>query len=140
MMNKAYLKSTEIASYIYKKAYQDNFYIDIYKCQAILFACYGTFITFFDKEICEKPNDQCVFKKLCSFSLDPLFSDKLQALDDKVEDSFSEEEIEVLDKTIDFFKDYKACELMNLFRSSVRNETDIKTLFLRLTGNFKNPL
>lgn len=140
MKSETYLKSTEIASYIYKTAYQDNFYIDIYKCQAILFACYGTFLTFFDKEICEKPSDLCVFKKLYSFSLDPLFSDKLQALDDKVEDSFSEEEIEVLDKTIDFFKDYKSCQLMNLFRSSIKSKSDIKILFLRLTGNFKNPL
>ena len=139
-MQRTNLKSTEIASYIYKKAYQDNFYIDIYKCQAILFACYGTFLTFFDEEICETPNDLCVFKKLYGFSLDPLFSDKLQALDDKVEDSFSEEEIEVLDKTIDFFKDYKSCQLMNLFRSSIKDESDIKILFLRLTGNFKNPL
>lgn len=138
-MKSTNLKSIEIASYIYKKAYQDNFYIDIYKCQAILFACYGTFLTFFDKEICEKP-EQCIFKKLYKFSLDPLFSDKLHALDFKVEDIFSEEEIEVLDKTIDFFKDYKSCELMNLFRSSVKTESDIKTLFLRLTGNFKNPL
>ena len=69
-----------------------------------------------------------------------MFSDKFQALDDKVEDSFSEEEIEVLDKTIDFFKDYRSRQLMNLFRSSIKNESDIKTLFLRLTGNFKNPL
>lgn len=139
-MQRTNLKSTEIASYIYKKAYQDNFYIDIYKCQAILFACYGTFLTFFDKEICETPNSQCVFKKLYSFSLDPLFSDKLHALDDNVKDTFSEEEIEVLDKTIDFFKEYKSCQLMNLFRNSIKNESDIKTLFLRLTGNFKNPL
>ena len=43
----------------------------------------------------------------------------LKALDDKVKDSFSEE-IEVLDKTIDFFKDYRSCELMNLFRNSVK--------------------
>ena len=139
-MQRTNLKSTEIASYIYKKAYQDNFYIDIYKCQAILFACYGTFLTFFDKEICETPNNHCVFKKLYSFSLDPLFSDKLQALDDNVKETFSEEEIEVLDKTIDFFKEYKSCQLMNLFRDSIKNESDIKTLFLRLTGNFKNPL
>lgn len=139
-MQKTNLKSTEIASYIYKKAYQNNFYIDVYKCQAILFACYGTFLTFFDKEICETPNDRCVFKKLYSFSLDPLFSDKLQALDDNVKETFSEEEIEVLDKTIGFFKDYKSCQLMNLFRNSIKNESDIKTLFLRLTGNFKNPL
>lgn len=26
------------------------------------------------------------------------------------------------------------------FRSSIKNESDIKTLFLLLTGNFKNPL
>lgn len=139
-MKRINLKSTEIASYIYKKAYQDNFYIDMYKCQAIVFACYGTFLTFFDKEICETPNDLCIFSNLYCFSFDTLFSDKLQALDDRVKDSFSEEEIEVLDKTIDFFKDYKSCQLMNLFRSSIKNESDIKTLFLRLTENFKNPL
>ena len=130
MTSKTYLKSTEIASYIYKKAYQDNFYIDIYKCQAILFACYGTFLTFFDKEICEKPNELCVFNELNKFSLDPFFSDKLIEMDDKVEDTFSKEEIELLDKTIDFFKDYRSCQLINLFRNSVKNESDIKTLFV----------
>ena len=130
MTSKTYLKSTEIASYIYKKAYQDNFYIDIYKCQAILFACYGTFLTFFDKEICEKPNELCVFNELNKFSLDPFFSDKLIEMDDKVEDTFSKEEIELLDKTIDFFKDYKAYQLMTLFRKTIKNESDIKDLFL----------
>ena len=130
MTSKTYLKSTEIASYIYKKAYQDNFYIDIYKCQAILFACYGTFLTFFDKEICEKPNELCVFNELNKFSLDPFFSDKLIEMDDKVEDTFSKEEIELLDKTIDFFKDYKSYQLMTLFRKTIKNESDIKDLFL----------
>ena len=108
MTGKTYLKSTEIASYVYKKAFQNNFYIDIYKCQAIVFACYGTFLTFADKQICEKPNKLCVFKELYKFSLDAFFSDKLIEMDDKVEDTFSKEEIELLDKTIDFFKDYKA--------------------------------
>lgn len=139
-MQRTNLKSTEIASYIYKKAYQDNFYIDIYKCQAILFACYGTFLTFVDKQICEKPNEHCIFNKLNKFSLDVFFSDKLIEMDDKIEDTFSKEEIELLDKTIDFFKDYKSYQLITLFRKTIKNESDIKDLFLRLTGNFKNPL
>lgn len=130
MTSKTYLKSTEIASYVYKKAYQNNFYIDIYKCQAIVFACYGTFLTFADKQICEKPNKLCVFKELYKFSLDLFFSDKLIEMDDKVEDTFSKEEIELLDKTIDFFKDYKAYQLMTLFRKTIKNESDIKDLFL----------
>lgn len=129
-MSKAYLKSTEIASYVYKKAYQNNFYIDIYKCQAIVFACYGTFLTFVDKQICEKPNKLCIFKELYKFSLDALFSDKLIEMDDKVEDTFSKEEIELLDKTIDFFKDYKSYQLMTLFRKTIKQESDIKDLFL----------
>lgn len=104
MTSKTYLKSTEIASYVYKKAFQNNFYIDIYICQAIVFACYGTFLTFADKQICEKPNQLCVFEKLYKFSLDALFSDRLIEMDDKVEDTFSKEEIELLDKTIDFFQ------------------------------------
>ena len=130
MTSKTYLKSTEIASYIFKKAFQNNFYVDIYKCQSILFACYGTFLTFFDKEICEKPNELCIFKELYKFSLDALFSDKLIEMDDKVEDTFSKEEIELLDKTIDFFKDYKSYQLMTLFRKTIKNESDIKDLFL----------
>ena len=130
MKSKTYLKSTEIASYVYKKAYQDNFYIDIYKCQAIVFACYGTFLTFVDKQICEKPNELCVFKELYKFSLDLFFSDKLIEMDDKVEDTFSKEEIELLDKTIDFFKDYTSYQLMTLFRKTIKNESDIKDLFL----------
>ena len=130
MTSKTYLKSTEIASYVYKKAFQNNFYIDIYKCQAIVFACYGTFLTFADKQICEKPNKLCVFKELYRFSLDLFFSDKLIEMDDKVEDTFSKEEIELLDKTIDFFKDYKAYQLMTLFRKTIKNESDIKDLFL----------
>ena len=130
MTSKTYLKSTEIASYIYKKAFQNNFYIDIYKCQAIVFVCYRTFLTFVDKQICEKPNELCVFKELYKFSLDVFFSDKLIEMDDKVEDTFSKEEIELLDKTIDFFKDYKAYQLMTLFRKTIKNESDIKDLFL----------
>ena len=130
MTSKTYLKSTEIASYVYKKAFQNNFYIDIHKCQAIVFACYGTFLTFADKQICEKPNELCVFKELYKFSLDLFFSDKLIEMDDKVEDTFSKEEIELLDKTIDFFKDYKAYQLMTLFRKTIKNESDIKDLFL----------
>ena len=130
MTSKTYLKSTEIASYVYKKAFQDNFYIDIYKCQAIVFACYGTFLTFADKQICEKPNELCVFKELYKFSLDLFFSDRLIEMDDKVEDTFSKEEIELLDKTIDFFKDFKAYQLMALFRKTIKNESDIKDLFL----------
>ena len=130
MTSKTYLKSTEIASYVYKKAFQNNFYIDIYKCQAIVFACYGTFLTFADKQICEKPNELCVFKELYKFSLDLFFSDKLIEMDDKVEDTFSKEEIELLDKTIDFFKDYKSYQLMALFRKTIKNESDIKDLFL----------
>ena len=130
MTSKTYLKSTEIASYVYKKAFQNNFYIDIYKCQAIVFACYGTFLTFADKQICEKPNELCVFKELYKFSLDLFFSDRLIEMDDKVEDTFSKEEIELLDKTIDFFKDYKAYQLMTLFRKTIKNESDIKDLFL----------
>lgn len=130
MTSKTYLKSTEIASYVYKKAFQNNFYIDIYKCQAIVFACYGTFLTFANKQICEKPNELCVFKELYKFSLDVFFSDKLIEMDDKVEDTFSKEEIELLDKTIDFFKDYKAYQLMTLFRKTIKNESDIKDLFL----------
>ena len=130
MTSKTYLKSTEIASYVYKKAFQNNFYIDIYKCQAIVFACYGTFLTFVDKQICEKPNELCVFKELYKFSLDLFFSDRLIEMDDKVEDTFSKEEIELLDKTIDFFKDYKAYQLMTLFRKTIKNESDIKDLFL----------
>ena len=130
MTSKTYLKSTEIASYVYKKAFQNNFYIDIYKCQAIVFACYGTFLTFADKQICEKPNELCIFNELNKFSLDPFFSDKLIEMDDKVEDTFSKEEIELLDKTIDFFKDYKAYQLMTLFRKTIKNESDIKDLFL----------
>ena len=130
MTSKTYLKSIEIASYVYKKAFQNNFYIDIYKCQAIVFACYGTFLTFADKQICEKPNELCVFKELYKFSLDALFSDRLIEMDDKVEDTFSKEEIELLDKTIDFFKDHKAYQLMTLFRKTTKNESDIKDLFL----------
>ena len=130
MTSKTYLKSTEIASYVYKKAFQNNFYIDIYKCQAIVFVCYGTFLTFANKQICEKPNELCVFKELYKFSLDVFFSDKLIEMDDKVEDTFSKEEIELLDKTIDFFKDYKAYQLMTLFRKTIKNESDIKDLFL----------
>ena len=130
MTSKTYLKSIEIASYVYKKAFQNNFYIDIYKCQAIVFACYGTFLTFADKQICEKPNELCVFKELYKFSLDLFFSDRLIEMDDKVEDTFSKEEIELLDKTIDFFKDYKAYQLMALFRKIIKNESDIKDLFL----------
>ena len=130
MTSKTYLKSTEIASYVYKKAFQNNFYIDIYKCQSIVFACYGTFLTFADKQICEKPNELCVFKELYKFSLDALFSDRLIEMDDKVEDTFSKKEIELLDKTIDFFKDYKAYQLMTLFRKTIKNESDIKDLFL----------
>ena len=130
MTSKTYLKSIEIASYVYKKAFQNNFYIDIYKCQAIVFACYGTFLTFADKQICEKPNELCVFKELYKFSLDALFSDRLIEMDDKVEDTFSKEEIELLDKTIDFFKDFKAYQLMTLFRKTIKNESDIKDLFL----------
>ena len=130
MTSKTYLKSTEIASYVYKKAFQNNFYIDVYKCQAIVFACYGTFLTFANKQICEKPNELCVFKNLYKFSLDALFSDKLIEMDDKVEDTFSKKEIELLDKTIDFFKDYKAYQLMTLFRKTIKNESDIKDLFL----------
>ena len=130
MTSKTYLKSTEIASYVYKKAFQNNFYIDIYKCQAIVFACYGTFLTFADKQICEKPNKLCIFKELYKFSLDALFSDKLIEMDDKVEDTFSKEEIELLDKTIDFFKDYKSYQLMALFRKTIKHESDIKDLFL----------
>ena len=130
MTSKTYLKSTEIASYVYKKAFQNNFYIDIYKCQAIVFACYGTFLTFADKQICEKPNELCVFNELNKFSLDAFFSDKLIEMDDKVEDTFSKEEIELLDKTIDFFKDYKSYQLMTLFRKTIKNESDIKDLFL----------
>ena len=105
-------------------------HIDIYKCQAIVFACYGAFLTFADKQICEKPNELCIFKELYKFSLDALFSDKLIEMDDKVEDTFSKEEIELLDKTIDFFKDYKAYQLMTLFRKTIKNESDIKDLFL----------
>ena len=130
MTSKTYLKSIEIASYVYKKAFQNNFYIDIYKCQAIVFACYGTFLTFVDKQICEKPNELCVFKELYKFSLDLFFSDRLIEMDDKVEDTFSKEEIELLDKTIDLFKDYKAYQLMALFRKTIKNESDIKDLFL----------
>ena len=130
MTSKTYLKSTEIASYVYKKAFQNNFYIDIYKCQAIVFACYGTFLTFADKQICEKPNELCVFKELYKFSLDLFFSDRLIEMDDKVEDTFSKEEIKLLDKTIDFFKDYKSYQLMALFRKTIKNESDIKDLFL----------
>ena len=130
MTSKTYLKSIEIASYVYKKAFQNNFYIDIYKCQAVVFACYGTFLTFADKQICEKPNELCVFKELYKFSLDALFSDRLIEMDDKVEDTFSKEEIELLDKTIDFFKDFKAYQLMALFRKTIKNESDIKDLFL----------
>ena len=130
MTSKTYLKSIEIASYVYKKAFQNNFYIDIYRCQAIVFACYGTFLTFADKQICEKPNELCVFKELYKFSLDLFFSDRLIEMDDKVEDTFSKEEIELLDKTIDFFKDYKAYQLMTLFRKTIKNESDIKDLFL----------
>ena len=130
MTSKTYLKSTEIASYVYKKAFQNNFYIDIYKCQAIVFACYETFLTFVDKQICEKPNELCIFNKLNKFSLDAFFSDKLIEMDDKVEDTFSKEEIELLDKTIDFFKDYKSYQLMTLFRKTIKNESDIKDLFL----------
>ena len=130
MTSKTYLKSTEIASYVYKKAFQNNFYVDLYKCQAIVFACYGTFLTFADKQICEKPNKLCVFKELYKFSLDLFFSDRLIEMDDKVEDTFSKEEIELLDKTIDFFKDYKAYQLMTLFRKTIKNESDIKDLFL----------
>ena len=129
-MNKPYLKSTEIASYVYKKAFQNNFYVDIYKCQAIVFACYGTFLTFANKQICEKPNELCIFNELNKFSLDVFFSDKLIEMDDKVEDTFSKEEIELLDKTIDFFKDYKSYQLMTLFRKTIKNESDIKDLFL----------
>ena len=130
MTSKTYLKSTEIASYVYKKAFQNNFYVDIYKCQAIVFACYGTFLTFANKQICEKPNKLCIFKELYKFSLDTLFSDRLIEMDDKVEDTFSKEEIELLDKTIDFFKDYKSYQLMTLFRKTIKNESDIKDLFL----------
>lgn len=132
MTSKTYLKSTEIASYVYKKAFQNNFYIDIYKCQAIVFACYGAFLTFVDKQICEKPNELCIFNELNKFSLDVFFSDKLIEMDDKVEDTFSKEEIELLDKTIDFFKDYKAYQLMTLFRKTIKNESDIKDLFLHI--------
>ena len=129
MTSKTYLKSVEIASYVYKKAFQNNFYIDIYKCQAIVFACYGTFLTFVNKQICEKPNELCIFNELNKFSLDVFFSDKLIEMDDKVEDTFSKEEIELLDKTIDFFKDYKSYHLMALFRKTIKNESDIKDLF-----------
>ena len=130
MTSKTYLKSIEIASHIYKKAFQNNFYIDIYKCQAIVFASYGAFLTFVDKQICEKPNELCIFKELYKFSLDVFFSDKLIEMDDKIEDTFSKEEIELLDKTIDFFKDYKSYQLMTLFRKTIKNESDIKDLFL----------
>ena len=132
MTSKTYLKSIEIASYVYKKAFQNNFYIDIYKCQAIVFACYGAFLTFVDKQICEKPNELCIFNELNKFSLDVFFSDKLIEMDDKIEDTFSKEEIELLDKTIDFFKDYKSYQLMTLFRKTIKNESDIKDLFLHI--------
>lgn len=128
-----YLKNIEIASYVYKKAYQNNFYIDIYKCQAIVFACYGTFLTFANKQICEKPTNQCVFKNLYKFALNPIFDDKLLEMDDKIEDTFSKEEIELLDKTICFFKDYKSYQIMTLFRSTIKCENDIKALFINLT-------
>ena len=104
--------------------------IAVHKCQAIVFACYGTFLTFADKQICEKPTNQCVFKNLYKFALNPIFDDKLLEMDDKIEDTFSKEEIELLDKTIDFFKDYKAYQLMTLFRKTIKNESDIKDLFL----------
>ena len=67
MTSKTYLKGIEIASYVYKKAFQNNFYIDIYKCQAIVFACYGTFLTFADKQICKKPNEICFLKNCTNF-------------------------------------------------------------------------
>ena len=35
MTSKTYLKSREIASYVYKKAFQNNFCIDIHKCQPL---------------------------------------------------------------------------------------------------------
>lgn len=66
-MTEAHLKSIEIASYVYKKAFKNNFYIDVYKCQAIVFACYGAFLTFVDKQICEKPNQLCVLKNCTNF-------------------------------------------------------------------------
>lgn len=54
-------------------------------------------------------------------------------MDDKIEDAFSKEEIELLDKTIDFFKDHKSYQLMTLFRNTIKQESDIKDLFLYIT-------
>lgn len=125
----AHLKSIEIAFYVYKKAFKNNFYVDIYKCQAIVFACYGFFLTFVDKQICEKPKSTMCFEKLYKFSLNACFSDKLLELNDKVESTFSKEEIELLDKTIDFFKDYQSHQLLTLFRNKIKQESDIKDFF-----------
>ena len=133
IMMQPYLKSIEIASYVYKKAYQNNFYIDIYKCQAIVFACYGIFLAFTTKQLCEKPTNLCIFKNLYKFALNPIFDDKLLEMDDMIEDTFSKEEIELLDETIDFFKDYKSYQMMTLFRSTIKCEDDIKALFTNLT-------
>ena len=54
-------------------------------------------------------------------------------MDDMIEDTFSKEEIELLDETIDFFKDYKSYQMMTLFRSTIKCENDIKALFTNLT-------
>lgn len=54
-------------------------------------------------------------------------------MDDMIEDTFSKEEIELLDETIDFFKDYKSHQMMTLFRSTIKCEDDIKALFTNLT-------
>ena len=81
----------------------------------------------------EKPTNLCVFKNLYKFALNPIFDDKLLEMDDMIEDTFSKEEIELLDETIDFFKDYKSYQMMTLFRSTIKCENDIKALFTNLT-------
>lgn len=54
-------------------------------------------------------------------------------MDDRIEDTFSKEEIKLLDKTICFFKDYKSYQIMTLFRNTIKCENDIKALFINLT-------
>lgn len=122
-MNNKKLDSIDVVAYITKEAVIKNFYIDLTKLQKMLFACYGTYLAITGKRLCsEHPKALSygpVFLKVYNFTLDHIdFIQSLLALPNTLEKSLTKDDLSLLDKTVSFFSQYQAPQLVNWTRQN----------------------
>lgn len=117
-MDNIELDSIDVAAYIAKEAVIKNYYIDLTKLQKILFACYGTYLAVTWKRLgSEHPKawpHGPVFPRVYNFTKKHIdFIQSLLALPNTLQNLLTNDELNLLDKTVRFFSQYQAYQLVN---------------------------